>query len=124
MRTAAAPSVVARRSPARGTVVLEAVVRRLASSWAREAEARKQVSAHDTQADTLRYCAKELEQQLEEALAPGQMLSVAEHARTVAGKSRNRVPGWIRRGALAAVPTPAGFRVPVGARRRQPKRER
>jgi hypothetical protein len=106
-----------RQAPTRrSTVVLRDVMLALASSWEREAQDRRRVSRHDSQADTFEYCAKELLDRLEEATAPGQLLTVAEYAARI-GVHRNTVLRWIQRGELLARPTEAGLRVPVGARR-------
>jgi hypothetical protein len=100
----------------RSTVVLRDVVLALAESWERDARDRQRVSAHDPQADTFSFCAKELRDRLTEATAPGRLLTVAEYA-TQQGVHRNTILRWIKRGELLARPTEAGLRIPVGARR-------
>lgn len=89
-----------------------------ARSWKEEAKKRRAISATDPVADTLEYCAGELAARLQEAEQTTQGLTVEEYARLDHVRvTPQTVRTWIRRGQLAAIDTPTGYRIARDAKR-------
>jgi len=93
-------------------------VRSVAKTWREEAVKRKGITRADPVADTLEYCASELEQRvgmLESDLAT-EWLTVEEYA-VREGVTRQSVRAWIRAGELTAWRTAHGYEIPRDAER-------
>jgi hypothetical protein len=101
-------------------VVFEPVLGKL-KEFRRAAKERRSISAHDIGADTLDYCAAEVEQLIKE-LASTRYLT-AEQFAEMKDVTPQTVRSWIRKGELAAETTAKGVRIRVGSERvRRPKR--
>ena len=88
----------------------------IASTWRTEAAERRRISALDPVADTLEYCAAELQLRAKEIEHATEELTPDQYARTE-GVTVQTVRTWIRHGQLQARETPKGYRIPKGAKR-------
>lgn len=89
-----------------------------ARSWKQEAAKRRAISAVDPVADTLEYCAGELAERIRDAELANEGLTVEQYARLPhVSVTAQTVRNWIRRGQLAAVETPNGYRIARSAKR-------
>lgn len=89
-----------------------------ARGWRQEAEKRRAISAVDPVADTLEYCAGELAARLAEAASADVGLTVEQYAGLPeVDVTPQTVRNWIRRGELAAIETPKGYRIARAAKR-------
>lgn len=97
-------------------VVVSAVVG-VTRTWADEAKKRRAISKTDPVADTLEYCAGELESRLR-AVQDDNRLSVEQYAKLPhVDVTPQTVRGWIRTGQLQALDTPKGYRIAPDAKR-------
>jgi hypothetical protein len=86
--------------------------------WKREASERRKIAKNDPIAETLDYCAADLEQRLRMAEATEQWITVeAFAAQPDVGVSPQTVRAWIRAGELAAVRGRNGYHIRRGEKR-------
>lgn len=88
----------------------------IAGTWRTEAAERRRISALDPVADTLEYCAAELQLRAREIEHAREEVSPEQYART-AGVTVQTVRTWIREGQLNARETPKGYRIAKDAQR-------
>lgn len=80
----------------------------ISKTWREEATRRRRVTAADPGADTLDFCATELEKKVAEVRASTVRLSVAEYAE-LKNVSDQTIVNWIHRGWLKAERGTKGF---------------
>lgn len=86
------------------TAAIEGVTR----TWKQEAHKRRQFTKTDPVADTLEYCAGELDSRLESLKESMRRLSVEQFAKRE-GVTPQTVRNWIRRGLIQGDPTSKGY---------------
>ena len=92
-------------------------VQSVARGWKDEAKRRRNISATDPIADTLEWCAGEVEQQLHTIETAAPALTVEQFARQH-GVTSQTVRGWCRDELLpGARMTPKGWEIPADARK-------
>lgn len=98
--------------------LLTVTVAHLTTAWRTEAAHRRAISRVDPIADTLEYCAVEMDERLRDVALEIEYLNAEEyadqpHIRVTAQSVRN----WIRAGQLPAIQGPKGWLIPKGATR-------
>jgi DNA-binding transcriptional regulator YiaG len=94
----------------------------IAGTWRTEAAERRRISALDPVADTLEYCAAELQLRAREIEHAREEVTPEQYARAE-GVTVQTVRTWIRQGRLPARETPKGYRIQKDAKRLMPPLE-
>jgi hypothetical protein len=88
----------------------------IAGTWRTEAAERRRISALDPVADTLEYCAAELQLRAREIEHATEEITPEQYARAN-DVTVQTVRTWIRQGQLKARETPKGYRIAKDAKR-------
>lgn len=91
-------------------------IERVAKTWREEAKKRRGISAVDSVADTLDYCAGELAARLR-AIGDGDATETVEACAARHGVTEQTVRTWIRTNQLPAHRGSKGYEIPKGAER-------